>query len=220
MKAKKDAKPAKAKTTKKQTENNTSTEEKIKNAARVVFHKKGFAATRTRDIAEEAGINLALLNYYFRSKKKLFDIIILESLQGFTKSLLDIFNDEQTTLENKIETFADRHIDLLIKHPDIPIFILSELRESPDLLISKMGVQSLLKSHFIQQFRQGIKEGKITPINPLHLFVNMLGMTAFPFVANPILKGIGNLSDNDFQNLMLERKQLIPRWIKAMLKVK
>jgi AcrR family transcriptional regulator len=52
----------------------TTTEAKIKNAARVVFHKKGFAATRTRDIAEEAGINLALLNYYFRSKEKLFEI--------------------------------------------------------------------------------------------------------------------------------------------------
>ena len=58
-----------------------STEEKIKIAARSVFHKKGYAATRTRDIAEEAGINLALLNYYFRSKEKLIDIIMTETMQ-------------------------------------------------------------------------------------------------------------------------------------------
>jgi len=51
----------------------TSTEAKIKAAARVVFHKNGFAATRTRDIAEEAGINLALLNYYFRSKQNHYE---------------------------------------------------------------------------------------------------------------------------------------------------
>ena len=50
-----------------------STEQKIKNAARKVFTEKGYAATRTRDIAEAAGINLALLNYYFRSKQKLFE---------------------------------------------------------------------------------------------------------------------------------------------------
>ena len=50
-------------------ENKESTESKIKDAAKIVFHKKGFTATRTRDIAEEAGLNLALLNYYFRSKK-------------------------------------------------------------------------------------------------------------------------------------------------------
>ena len=65
----------------------TSTEEKIKEAARVVFHKKGYAATRTRDIAEEADINLALLNYYFRSKEKLFDIIMVETLSGFLQHL-------------------------------------------------------------------------------------------------------------------------------------
>jgi AcrR family transcriptional regulator len=61
----------------------TTTEAKIKAAARVVFHKKGFAATRTRDIAEEAGINLALLNYYFRSKEKLFDIIMWRPCKVF-----------------------------------------------------------------------------------------------------------------------------------------
>ena len=59
----------------------TNTEDKILKAANKVFTQKGFAATRTRDIAAEAGINLALLNYYFRSKKKLFDIVMLENLK-------------------------------------------------------------------------------------------------------------------------------------------
>src|SRR6187431_1800804 len=96
------------------------TEAKIKNAARVVFHKKGFAATRTRDIAEEAGINLALLNYYFRSKEKLFNIIMLETFSGFIKSIVVVFNDETTTLENKMESIANAYIDLLILEPQIP----------------------------------------------------------------------------------------------------
>ena len=61
-------------------ETNLSTEEKFKEAARVVFTRKGYAATKTRDIAEEAGLNLALLNYYFRSKEKLFEIIMLEKI--------------------------------------------------------------------------------------------------------------------------------------------
>ena len=68
---------------KKSVEVDLSTEEKIKEAAKKVFLKKGYAATRTRDIAEEAGINLALLNYYFRSKEKLFDLIMLEKLEKF-----------------------------------------------------------------------------------------------------------------------------------------
>src|SRR6202007_2839144 len=88
-----------------------STEEKIKDAARVIFHRKGYAATRTRDIAEEAGINLALLNYYFRSKEKLFDIIMLESLYEFRQFMQTAFNDEKTSLESKIETMVGKYID-------------------------------------------------------------------------------------------------------------
>src|ERR1700752_4460056 len=133
----------------------SSTEEKIKNAARIIFHKKGYAATRTRDIAEEAGINLALLNYYFRSKEKLFDIIVLESLHDFRQNIESVFNDEKTSLENKIETLVSNYIDLLINQPDIPLFILSELRNDPQAVISKMNpMGALMNSYFIKQFQQ------------------------------------------------------------------
>lgn len=207
--------------TKKAAPADTSTEEKIKNAARTVFHKKGYAATRTRDIAEEAGINLALLNYYFRSKEKLFDIIMLESMQGFFKSVKDVFNNDKTTLDNKIELVVSNYIDLLIENPDIPLFILSEIRQHPGELIAKMGMKEIImQSYFIKQFQQGIKDGKIAPVNPLHFIMNVMGMTVFPFVGSPILKGIGNLSEKNFNDLMKERKALIPKWIKATLKAK
>src|SRR5579859_5707706 len=88
-----------------------STEEKIMEAARKLFTQRGYAATRTRDIAEEAGINLALLNYYFRSKEKLFDIIMLESLHDFRQHIIVALNDEKTSLENKIETLVSNYID-------------------------------------------------------------------------------------------------------------
>src|SRR5690606_19330293 len=91
----------------------TSTEEKIKNAARLVFNQKGYAGTRTRDIAEQAGINLALLNYYFRSKQKLFDLIMLETMQDFIQSMKTVFNDKNTSLQSKVEAVASRYIDLL-----------------------------------------------------------------------------------------------------------
>ena len=130
------------------TENNNqavdlSTETKIKNAARVVFHKKGFAATRTRDIAEEANINLALLNYYFRSKEKLFDIVMLETMQGFFRSIADVFNDETTSFEGKIDVLVATYIDLLIANPDIPLFIFHELRTQSGELIEKLGAKQI-----------------------------------------------------------------------------
>lgn len=196
-----------------------STEEKIKHAAKVIFHKKGFSATRTRDIAEEAGINLALLNYYFRSKEKLFDIIMLETLQGFLQSIMQSLNEENTSLENKIETIAGNYIDLLTKEPDIPLFIMTELKANPNELLNKMGIKEvLMKSHFIKQYHQGIQEGKIAPVHPLHFMMNLMGLTVFPFIASPLMKGLGNLSDQEFNDLIQQRRMLIPTWMKAILK--
>ena len=198
-----------------------STEERIKNAARELFHKKGFAATKTRDIAAEAGINLALLNYYFRSKEKLFDLIMLESLKGFFASLKDIFNHEETSLDSKVEAMVNGYIELLLKNPEIPLFLLSELRTRPDQLMDKVGMKEIvMKSFFIKQFRQGVTDGIYPEINPLHLIMNLIGMTVFPFVASPVIKGMGDLSQKEFTDLMLQRKELIPIWINAILKTK
>src|SRR6185503_2844719 len=95
----------------------STTEARIKAAAKTIFTQKGYAAARTRDIAEEAGINLALLNYYFRSKEKLFDLIMLESMQGFIHSIAGVFNNETTSLEEKIQTLANNYIDMLTTQP-------------------------------------------------------------------------------------------------------
>lgn len=209
--AKKKAKP----------EVDSSTEEKIKNAARIIFHKKGFAATRTRDIAEEAGINLALLNYYFRSKEKLFDIIMMESLQSFLKSMAMLFNAEENTFDEKVELFVTGYLDFLTGQPDLPMFVLSELRSNPAGLVSKMDFkQMLMKSHFIKQFQEEVKKGKIMPMHSLHFLMNMVGMIIFPFIGRPILSHLGNLKEKDFMELMEQRKKLIPQWTKMMYKIK
>jgi len=198
-----------------------TTEEKIKEAARVVFHKKGFAATRTRDIAEEAGINLALLNYYFRSKGRLFEIIMLETVSGFIQTMALALNDEETTLEEKIRRVASAYIDLIGKEPDLPIFMLSEIRNNPDLLLHKLPIkQTILGSVFFRQHLAAVQEGKITEPNPLHFLMNLIGLIMFPFIASPMLKRLGDLQDKDFDRLMQERKKLIPLWISAMMKAK
>ncbi len=201
--------------------NDASTEDKIKQAARRVFHQKGFAATRTRDIAEAAGINLALLNYYFRSKEKLFDIIMLETMQRFLQTIGSVVNDPDTTLQQKIELMADRYIDVLLLEPEIPLFIMSELRTNPNHLLENMRPKELMmKSVLFKQFQQAIKEEKIPAQSLLHFMMNLLGLITFPFIASPIFKHIGDLTDKQFNTLIQERKKLIPLWIKAILKVK
>jgi AcrR family transcriptional regulator len=197
--------------------NDANTEKKIKTAARVVFHKKGFAATRTRDIAEEAGINLALLNYYFRSKEKLFQLIMIETLTEFYQNMGLVFNDETTVLEKKIQLIAEKYIDLLIEEPLVPIFIMSELRSHGAEILEKLpSANAILQSSFIRQYNDAVKKGKIVPLNPLHFLMNLTGLVVFPFVNSPTLKKIGKLNDRQFNKLMQERKKMIPIWMNAM----
>ena len=192
-----------------------TTEEKIKEAARKVFMKKGYAATRTRDIAEEAGINLALLNYYFRSKEKLFNQVMKEKMQQFFGVLLPVLTDPSTKLEIKIELIVSNYIDTLTEHPDLPLFVLSEMKDA-DHLTDILPVEKLTpRVSFIKQLQE-----KRPDIHPVHFLMNILGMTVFPFIARPAFGVIGILNKNDFKTIVEERRRLIPLWVKATLKAR
>ena len=197
-------------------ESDTSTEEKIKKAAHVVFKKKGFAATRTRDIADEAGFNLALLNYYFRSKEKLFDIVMKESIQQFLKGIAGILNNTALSLTEKVSLVAENYTDMLGANPDLPLFILSEIKANPEKLALDLNFKEIImRSHLFEQ----IQEATGKTINPIHFIINIISLTVFPFVASPLLRIIGDLKPQDFNNLVEDRKKLIPMWIETMLKV-
>src|SRR5690242_7765219 len=194
----------------------TSTEEKIKIAASKVFLKKGYSATRTRDIAEEAGINLALLNYYFRSKEKLFQKVMQEKMQQFFGVLLQIVNDPSTQLETKIEQIVSNYIDVLSENPELPLFVLSEMKGNADKIQNILPVQKFNDNlSFVKQLKE-----KRPDINPIHFLMNILGMTVFPFVAKPAFNLIASTNKSELESILKERKELIPKWIKAMLKAR
>lgn len=189
------------------------TEEKIKEAARKVFTRKGYAGTRTRDIAEEAGINLALLNYYFRSKQKLFEQVMLEKVQQLFGLIAPVLNDPSTTLEFKVEQIVALYIDMISEHPDLPLFVLSEIRNHPEHFAQTFHVGEMLQqSSFIRQLKE-----KRPDIHPLHFLMNTMSMTLFPFIAMPVFKAIGAADETQFKTMMADRKALIPVWIKAIL---
>lgn len=195
-----------------------STEEKIMQAAKKLFTKKGFAATRTRDIAEEAGINLALLNYYFRSKEKLFDIVMLDNFRQFIKGVSVSLLDETASFDEKIKKIVTAYIDFITHHPDLPLFILNEIRGNPSRLVQQISAEvAPLRAHMFRQLQEAGKQGKINPIDPFHFIANLIGLTVFPFVARPLLQRVTGVSDQQFQAFMEERKELVPLWISAIM---
>ena len=195
----------------------TTTEERLKNSARQLFIEKGYKATRTRDIAFAADTNLALLNYHFGSKQKLFEQIMNEAVRDFFHSLVVCLNNEKTTLQQKITDIVERYVDFLEVQPDLPMFVFSELRNHPDSFLATTGMSSkIMSSVFMHQLTEFLQQRNKTE-SPLHFFLNMLSMTVFPFVAKPVIQVIGSLDQTEFEKLIEERKKLIPVWIETLL---
>lgn len=209
--------PRKSEVTMKKTKD-ISTEERIKAAARKVFHQKGFAGTRTRDIAEEAGINHAMLNYYFRSKEKLFEMVMMETMAQFFKGVNLMLNDESTSLDEKIDLIVSNYVDLLLKEPELPTFILNEVRPNPQAFVEQNPIkEALTHSVLTRQYAEAVARGEITEPNLMQAILNVIGLVIFPFIAKPILTSIVNIPEEQYKALMLQRKTLIPQWIKAIL---
>ena len=190
-----------------------STEDKILLAAAKVFTEKGFSGTRTRDIAEEAGINLALLNYYFRTKEKLFEQVMKVKIVLLFGQIIPIVTNEKTTLEEKIDLAAEKYFDILTKNPNLPLFVLSEIQKKTSDVKSILPFEKVLNNSFLLK---QIKE-KRPDLNPFHFLLNFLGLTVFPFVGKPILQSFDLMNDSEFQKFVEERKTLVPMWIKMML---
>ena len=195
-----------------------NSEERIKAAARKVFHQKGYAGTRTRDIAEEAGINHAMVNYYFRSKEKLFAIVMMETMTYFFKGVSAILNDESTSLEEKVKRVVANYTDLFLEEPELPTFMFNEVRTNPQLFIEKTPIREILQDSVLaRQYAQAVARAEVSEPNLFQMILNLISLVIFPFIAQPIFTALNQMDKDEYKTLVLERKEQIPQWIKAML---
>jgi TetR/AcrR family transcriptional regulator len=204
---------------KKHTPKDMSAEEKILEAARKVFMIKGMTGARMQDIANEAGINKALLHYYFKDKDKLFEIIFLEEARKFFPKINNIFNSDAPLFE-KIQNFVTEYINEMQENPYLPWFVMNELHRDADQFMYKVwGKDNLPRpGKFLEQIEQEIKKGKIKRIHPVHLLMNMISLTIFPFVGRPMFVRNLRLSDKQFSEIMEQRKTEIPKFIMDSIK--
>ncbi|MBW6491126.1 MAG: TetR/AcrR family transcriptional regulator [Lentimicrobium sp.] len=195
-----------------------NTEELILRAAKKIFTHKGFEGARMKDIADEAGINKALLHYYFRSKDKLFESIFDGVLKSFLPQAILILSSE-LPLFQKIDRISEYYIQSLSKQPDIPIFVLHELSVNPYRLIENIKEHGMDLHLFSQQLQSEIDEGKIRPIKTAHFITNLFALCVFPFIGRPLIMGMMNLNDTEFNSYVLERRQIVTETMIRSLKV-
>jgi len=197
-----------------------STEEKILDAAQKVFIRKGMDGSRMQEIADEAGINKALLHYYFRTKQKLFEAI-------FKKVFRQVFPDIKSVIlsdvpiEEKLEIFIEKYINLLLRNPYLPTFILKEINRDPVFLASVIKGQDIHSAMVFEMLEKEMEAGKIRKMDPRDLMINMIAMSIFPFAARPLMKIVFFENDRKAYQYFLEnRKSTVKEFILNSILIK
>ncbi|MGE5479825.1 MAG: TetR/AcrR family transcriptional regulator [Chloroflexota bacterium] len=189
------------------------TEDKILRSATDIFFQKGYLGARMQEIADAAGVNKAMLHYYFRSKKDLYEKIISSLLGDLTDSISQAI-DIKLDFKEVISVVVEKYIDFLIANPRIPMFILSEIQQNFDMLapIFLKGFD-LLPRNLMELIQREAIKGKIKPVNPFQIFINILSLCIFPFASKPLLTLKFELDNEEFIKLMQSRKTILPEFI-------
>ncbi|WP_339629368.1 TetR/AcrR family transcriptional regulator [uncultured Maribacter sp.] len=189
------------------------TEEQILEAAQKIFQAKGMDGARMQEIADKASINKAMLHYYYRSKQLLFEAVFKKSFALLAPQLNAILNDD-SSLEDKIKNFTHNYISFIIKHPYLPNFIIQELNRNPEFIKKiKKNVAFPNINKFKLQVQKEVNAGNIIPISAEQLFINILALNIFPFVASPLIKAFTEVDDNDYKSLLEARKKEVSDFI-------
>jgi TetR/AcrR family transcriptional regulator len=200
---------------------NTETEQKIISSAEKLFFQKGKAGTSMQDIADDAGINRTLLNYYFRSKDQLFETVFKNAMSSFVPALAAMLQSEMN-FEEYVSAMIETIIDAMLENPQIPIFVLQELSSNPDRmpelmkeLMKEMGIDPVIA---IRKMEENRKDDRTEGMDPRQLIMSIISLCIFPFAARHVVTEILYSGDNNkYIEAMKQRKQILPPLVKQFM---
>jgi TetR/AcrR family transcriptional regulator len=195
-------------------------ERRILDAAHKVFIRRGTAGARMQDIADEAGVNKALLHYYFRNKSRLADAIFQRVAGAVFGRIVQVARSEGT-LEEMVRSIIAIYLEQLSRSPYAPAYIIGELNQDPER--GKQLVQMLsglrdgampdaVISALQRKIDASIRAGSIRPISAAQLLTNLVSLCIFPFAAKPLLCAMLEMDDAGFTAFIEERKRALPEF--------
>lgn len=202
------------------------TEQRILDAAHVILVKRGTAGARMQEIAEEAGVNKALLHYYFRSKDQLAEAVFRRAAGELFPAVLQVVSSD-LDLETKVARVVETELDHLLQRPYLPAYILSEINHHPDRVpqfLSALAGMSpeMLRPRVLDKIRSQIAErvaaGKMTPIAPEEFLINLLSLCIFPFAARPLYMAIAGFDEKSFRRFIEHRRVELPAFFLRALR--
>lgn len=190
-----------------------NTEEQILSAAKSIFQSKGMDGARMQEIADKAGINKAMLHYYYRSKQLLFEAVFKNAFSLLAPQLNAILNDD-SSIEEKVRNFTSNYITFISKHPYLPNFIIQELNRNPEFILNMKDTNGFPNiEKFKKQIAIEIENGLIKPITAEQLFINIMALNIFPFVAKPLIMAFTNTDAIAYKKIIDSRKTEVADFI-------
>lgn len=203
-----------------------ATEERILDAARAVFLRHGTAGARMQEIAAEAGVNQALLHYYFRTKERLSAAVFQQVASRIFPALAQTLG-AGISLDEKIDQLIGIYLENLLRNPFVPGYVISELHHHPErvqqLLTGAMGADpqrvmpALLKT-LERQINERVRNGTMRPIKPQQFVMNLISLCVFPFAARPMLSIVFGMDDAAFMRFIEQRKKELPDFFRRALR--
>jgi TetR/AcrR family transcriptional regulator len=197
-----------------------NTETRILNAAHAVFVRRGTAGARMQDIANEAGVNKALLHYYFRSKSRLSEAVFQRVASGVFGRLREIAGSN-AELEDKVRGIIAVYLEQLPRTPYVPAYVLSEINQHPERVkqffetigpLREGGLAQYILKPLQAQIDVRVRDGTMRKITARQFLTNLVSLCIFPFAARPLLCAVLGLDDRGFQEFIEERKVALPRF--------
>ena len=189
------------------------TEKLIKKKAKILFFQKGFLNATTQEIADEAGVNRALIHYYFRSRELMLEALLDETLQEKRDRVRSVLTSDLPFRE-KIANYIDTIVDYGLKYPYLDNFIISETARRPEKVKLFCAKDRFKSSDLIREaLEEEIRKGKIAPISAEHFMVNLISLCNYPLLAKSVIQTIHGLTDTAYRKFLLERKHIIFRTI-------
>jgi TetR/AcrR family transcriptional regulator len=189
------------------------TEKLIKEKAKILFFQKGFLDATTQEIADEAGVNRALIHYYFRSREQMLETLLDETMMEKRDRVRTILRSD-LPFRKKIASYIETVVDYGLQYPYLENFIISETARKPDKVKAYCAMDKLKSSDLIREALQSeIKKGNIANMSAEHFMVNLSALCNYPLLAKSVLQSIHGMTDSAYRKFLLERKQIIFRTI-------
>lgn len=186
-----------------------ATRDRILDAAHSVFLQRGTAAARTQEIADAAGVNKALLHYYFGTKEALATAVFERVAGEFFSRIFAILRSE-LELEAKVRQLIGAYLEFLPSRPYIVGYIVTELhagRGRAEQVFAGRGPVPL--DLLERQIQDRVAAGTMRPIPVQQFVVNLVSLIVFPFVARPVLEQVLGLDGPRFAAFVEERKRTL-----------